>query len=104
MLKSFSPTGISIVDFSKKILRDVALDQITSKTFDYLKNCALINNLPISDSVEIYEAKLTSSAYSNDVGSWVEYHGFLKGYGMHLEAKRVFERAMLSVTDKQALL
>ncbi len=64
----------------------------------------MLKNLPTADTCEIYEAKLICSAFSGDAATWVEYHGFLKSQNMHLEAKRVLERAMLAVTDKQTIL
>ena len=82
----------------------MALDQITGKTFDHLKTAALMHNLPLSDTVEIHEARLTSSMFGSDVASWVDYHGFLKASNLHNEARRVFERAMAACTDKQAIL
>lgn len=104
LLQSYSTAGISITDFTKKILRDVACDKMTAKTFEHLKTCTMIHNLPNSDTVEIYEAKLVSSAFSSSAVAWIDYHGFLKASGMHLEAKRAIERAMSTVTDKQAIL
>ena len=64
----------------------------------------MIHNLPNSDTVEIYETKLVSTAFNSSADAWIDYHGFLKASGMHLEAKRVIERAMSMVTDKQAIL
>ena len=42
---------MSVCDFTKKVLRDVALDQTTAKTFDHLETCAMLNNLPLADTV-----------------------------------------------------
>ena len=95
---------LTITDFTKKVLRDVALEKLTERTFEHLKTCAMIRNLSTSDYCEIYEAKLACSAFGNDCATWIEYHGFLKSSGLHLEAKRVLERAMLAVNDKQAIL
>ena len=63
-----------------------------------------MHNLPLSDTVEIHEARLTTTTFGQDVASWVDYYGFLKANAMHMEAKRVFERAMQACTDKQAIL
>ena len=94
----------SINEFTGQVLRDVALDQITDKTFEHLKMAALIHNLPMSDIIEIHEAKLACTSFSKDTTAWTDYYGFLKGAGMHLEAKRAFERAMAVCVDKQAIL
>jgi hypothetical protein len=64
----------------------------------------MLRNLPATDISEIYEAKLVCSAFSSDASTWIGYHGFLKSSGMHLEAKRILEMALLAVTDKQAIL
>ena len=48
---------LSVKDFTRKVLRDVALDKVTAKTFEHLKTYALLNNLPANDAIEIYEAK-----------------------------------------------
>ena len=95
---------LSVTDFTRQILSEVALDQITGKTFEHLKTAALMHNLPLSDTVAIHEARLQTSSFSSDVAAWVDYHGFLKANSMHLEAKRVFERAMAACTDKQSIL
>ena len=85
-------------------MRDVALDRVTSRTFEHLKTGAMMRNLPVKDTVEIHETRLLTTSYSQDVASWVDYHGFLISNNMHLDAKRVFERAMAACTDKQAIL
>ena len=47
---------VSIRDFTRRVLRDVAFDKTTEKTFTHLKANAMLRNLPISDMVDIYEA------------------------------------------------
>lgn len=60
MVKS---TVISVTDFSRQILRDVALEQVTAKTFEHMKTSALLHNLPLSDTVEIYETKIRTTRF-----------------------------------------
>ena len=52
-----------MTDFTRQILRDVALNEITSKTFEHLKTAAMMHNLPLSDTVEIHEARLTATTF-----------------------------------------
>ena len=96
--------SLSVKDFTKKVLRDVALDKVTARTFEHLKTFALLNNLPASDTVEIYEAKVACSAFAQDAEAWIDYFGFLRTSGLQAEAKRVKERAIAACTDKQAIL
>ena len=49
---------LAVTDFTRSILREVALEQVTSKTFEHLKTAALLYNLPVSDTVAIHEARL----------------------------------------------
>ena len=104
MLQGRASEILSIQDFTRKVLRDVAFEKTTEKTFEHLKTNAMLRNLPVQDFVEIYEAKLLCAAFSKDVGTWVEYHGCLIANRQHLEAKRVLERALQVVDDKQAVL
>lgn len=59
-------TLITMKDFTQKVLRDVALDHVTEKTFEHLKTSTLLNNLPLSDTVEIHEAKLKTTCFSTN--------------------------------------
>ena len=60
MVKS---TVISVTDFSRQILRDVALEQVTAKTFEHMKTSAVLHTLPLSDTVEIYETKIRTTRF-----------------------------------------
>lgn len=48
--------SLSIRDFTRQVIRDVAFDKTSAKTFTHLKANAMLLNLPISDMVDIYEA------------------------------------------------
>ena len=93
-----------VPDFTRKVLRDVAFDKTTAKTFEHLKTSAMLWNAPIAEFVEIYEAKLMCSAFSKDEGTWIEYHGYLVANHRQLDAKRVLERAIEACNDKQSIL
>ena len=60
MVKS---TALSVTEFTEQILRDVALEQVTAKTFEHMKTSILLHNLPLSDTVQIYETKMRTASF-----------------------------------------
>lgn len=58
-----SSTSLPVGAFTRQVLRDVALDHVTQKTFEHLKTGAMLNNLPVDDTVAIHEAKLASAGF-----------------------------------------
>jgi len=95
---------LTILEFTRKVLRDVACDKTSAKTFEHLKTSAMLRNLPVDDFIEIYEAKLLCSAFSKDIGTWVEYHGCLISSNKQMEARRILERALIVCDEKQMIL
>ena len=60
MVKS---TVLSVTEFTEQILRDVALEQVTAKTFEHMKTSTLLHNLPLSDTIQIYETKMRTASF-----------------------------------------
>lgn len=105
MLSLEGASQLTVTEYCQKVLKPVALDQLTARTFDHLKTFTMLGNLPTADTIQVFESKLACAAFISDADSWIEYHGFLKSAAMHLEAKRVIERALAAVTgDGKALI
>ena len=77
---------------------------MSSKTFDHLKNIAQVEKNPVEASSQVFEAKLQCEAFARDEATWIEYYCFMKGNSEHLAAKRVLERALEKVMDKQRVI
>ena len=103
MLEKLSKSGVPLLNVLK-LLRETALDQMSAKTFEHLKRKALQCENSFEMTCEVYEAKLYCGLFARDEDTWIEYYAYLKGMKRHLEARRILERALEKVNDKQKII
>ena len=103
ILEKLAKSGVKLSNVLT-VVREAALDQMSTKTFEYLKNAALVESDQVEATRQVYEAKLHAGSFVNDENTWIEYYCYLKGNDQHLAAKRVLERALERVADKQKVI
>ena len=103
ILEKLAKSGVKLSNVLT-VIREAALDQLSAKTFEHLKNLALVESDQVEATRLVYEAKVHTGSYANDEDTYIEYYCYLKGNDQHLAAKRVLERALERVTDKQKVI
>ena len=78
ILEKLAKSGVKLSNVLT-IIREAALDQMSPKTFEHLKNLALVESDQVEATRQVYEAKLHAGAYVNDENTWIEYYCYLKG-------------------------
>ena len=78
MLEKLAKSGVRLVNVLK-VIKETALDQMSAKTFEHLKNSALLESDQVAATSQVYEAKLHAGAFSTDEDTWIEYYCYLKG-------------------------
>ena len=103
ILEKLAKSGVKLSNVLT-VVREAALDQLSAKTFEHLKSLALVESDQVEATRQVYEAKVHAGSYANNEDTWIEYYCYLKGNEQHLAAKRVLERALERVTDKQKVI
>ena len=86
LIEKLSKSGIKL-DKVLKLIKEIALEQISAKTFDYLFRAASLEQSSIVSTCNVFETKLHCTRFMRDTETWIQYISFLKHQSKHIEAR-----------------